>query len=564
MTSTQINMITEKLKKSFEMNNLNESLASENEQLRQRLIDIKKARDEYERNIDNEQTLHECALKSQERENEKLEKIIADNYYCQMNEKLTHELTNYLFYRQIQNVNALYEIILNSKHKSLHEQIDDLTKHLDYSSKISKSDILLIDDLKYDSSWQSASKIMVEHLTLGDTSPTTWIKTFIHQQKNIASNEISTQTETQFGKTSIGIQSNLINSNKIFTQTNAQFKNESIGIQTNLINSNEISTQTYEQIVRKNIGIQSNLLNTGDENPKHISLQYRKNNNTNGTQPVFDSSMSKTEKNQSIKHVNKMKISETQTYAEIVKQNPISTNIQTQNKNNIRQNEMDKKFNVKVNNYYDSLTSNHKTFRITTEKAQSTSNNFQNSFHHAAKHDNNNNLKRVPFNSIENNFQKNMSNRKSANFTLTKLAGHSSKNVQNYGEKSRKRASYQHSQNYKYNENFFEPSTRRQHQTTEPSTGGHRTENKNGLIFRQNTCYNMNPNYKNKENESKQKDDRYLNRDLQLILSSLFNLLKSYAVKNCYVRPKSNVYYYTHDFENFKYKQRNRSNKIII
>lgn len=131
---------------------------------------------------------------------------------CQINKKLAFDLKNYLFYRQIQNINALYEVISNSKHKTLHDQIDDFATQLDYSSRTNKSDILLIDKLKYNSSWQSASEIMIENLTQEDASPTEWIKTFIPQQKNIVSREISTQTDTQFEKKSIGIQSNLSNS----------------------------------------------------------------------------------------------------------------------------------------------------------------------------------------------------------------------------------------------------------------------------------------------------------------------------------------------------------------
>lgn len=95
-------------------------------------------------------------------------------YPSQINKQFLTFVRNYLIVRQIQNINALWEISVNSYDKNPFDQFNDFVTQLDFSSREIITDIHLLKKLKSEDSWLSVAETMKKNTAHENQSVGGW------------------------------------------------------------------------------------------------------------------------------------------------------------------------------------------------------------------------------------------------------------------------------------------------------------------------------------------------------------------------------------------------------
>lgn len=125
-------------------------------------------------------------------------------YPSQINEQFLNFVKNYLFVRQIQSINALWEISVNSFDKNLFDQFDDFVTQLEFSSREIIADIYLLKELENEDSWTSVAQTMNENTMHENQSVGGWSDIYLPRKeyKIKVSKNCCTQTELNRKNTS--------------------------------------------------------------------------------------------------------------------------------------------------------------------------------------------------------------------------------------------------------------------------------------------------------------------------------------------------------------------------
>lgn len=317
-------------------------------------------------------------------------------------EIMAMKVRNYLLIRQIHDMNALWEVMVNSQNKNSFEKFDNIIDQLEYSTRRTISDTRLIKKLLNDSSWQDVPETMKKNLMSEHFYPKNWIHAFNITTKQKRISDPVTQMNPSIAR-------------------------------------KDAETQTIFQLASFHLPIK-------DDGKQTVSKEV-----------------------------------------ELLKTQQSIKTLPTVKNNQCKRDGIKEKYNIKVDNYYDS---NHKATK------------FQN----------------MSYQPKEVIYTPSMQNR-----------------------------NWQQEQ--------------QQQRTNTPNKRIHETHNRNGSVLKHRTHNNKTFNYNQNKNESNLKNNRHLNNDLLIILSSvIINWLESHAARNRPIRPEANI----HFNHNFKYNERSRMKKFMI
>lgn len=179
-------------------------------------------------------------------------------------ELIAQKVRKYLLNRQIYNMNALWEVIVNSQRNYAYDKFHDILNELIRFRERQASDFELIAFLSSNPSWHNVQMITDQNIIYENLSVKDWIHilNITPNQNNLRNNSTQTDFPLPCDKNDIASQTDIMNSNKIGVQTQVEIKKQNNQMICRKVSSNEnvsqFSNKNMSTSIEKNSKINMN------------------------------------------------------------------------------------------------------------------------------------------------------------------------------------------------------------------------------------------------------------------------------------------------------------------